>query len=121
MRPLACIDRAGRRQQDPKLLGHGPTLTVLCAQAGMPLAQVPQGFWSLDADLDGESVAVIACPCGEVHRARQLEGPTGGDECPRGYFFDGAAVWVLNSPAEAVTRRVAVPGLDVPDEPPGVH
>lgn len=112
---LPKVDRLGRPQHDLHRIGDGPVLTTLCAQAGMPLRRVPSEFWALDADDRGEPLAIVSCPCGQAHALPLLEGPQGDTlseegnyaDCPRGYWFDGTQVWVLNTPSADGTSIVS--------------
>jgi hypothetical protein len=51
---------------------------------------VPEEFWSVDEDEDGEPLAVIACQCGEEPKLRVAK--TAECQCGRFFLFTGQEV-----------------------------
>jgi hypothetical protein len=81
----------------PRRISSFPLLGV-CLRAGLRCKTVPQEFWSAERDDDGHALALIRCPCGDAPVAELGEWPT-QCECQRSFFYTGAEVLALNSPA----------------------
>lgn len=97
--PIPKVDRVGRPQHDPKRLMHGMEGALWTAER-VPPRLVPDAYWQLDIDADGDPVAVVSCPCGYMPIAPALEALVEclGDACGRYFFFNGKNVWAYNSP-----------------------
>lgn len=82
-------------QQYPRRLGVDSFLRI--AHFGPALAEafersIPEQFWNLDTDEDGDTIAVIACPCGA--EPSQSINRTVECECGRFYLNLGTEVRV---------------------------
>lgn len=96
---------------DRRMLAQMSMMTVLrtWVALGMTLTAIPSEYWAQDVDDDGNTVAIVACPCGhtpsmKVGQARPCRAPEPCDdeeaqwaECPRGYAFSGRTVLVANA------------------------
>lgn len=92
----AALDHLDEERR-PALHRFSPfTLVGVAVTAGMPSRTVPTEFWATDID-DGETVAVVACPCGHEPRIPELK--ILKCECERFYFYGIGGVWSLNTPA----------------------
>ena len=100
-RPMPTVDRAGRPQRDPKRLMAG-IHGILWVAERIPNVLVPPEFWSLDADEDGQEVAVVSCPCGHAPTVALLEAPA-KCECERYFAFTGPDVWSFGRARDGAT------------------
>lgn len=103
---------AVRTGQDPrwKRLGDASEMGVLSgmgwavwlAEHGIAPRLVPSEYWSLDADIGDEPVAVVACPCANEPTVGKRAAPAlcEGPLCERSFFFDGDDVWCFNTPTQ---------------------
>lgn len=85
------IDRIGR--------GHPhkiPLTTFLQTLPAEAMTAIPAEFWSTDANDEGYTEAVIACPCRATPRVEV--GRMSECTCERYFFFTGTDVYVGNSP-----------------------
>lgn len=87
-------DQLGRQQ--PRILGAFGILNMAIKCGMAPPLEVPAAFWALDRGENGNSEAVVACPCGV--EARVQVGCMKTCECDRRYFFAIESVVVFNSP-----------------------
>lgn len=68
---------------------------------GLKRREVPERFWFEARDRGDYAHAVVSCPCGRPVVAEVLAHPEPCEGCQRAYFYDGTAVWALNSPSGA--------------------
>lgn len=66
-------------------------------QGGAPHREVPEAHWKR-CEAEGPTYALVTCQCGERPVVETGAYPV-RCECQRWFFFDGTAVWALNSPS----------------------
>lgn len=88
------VDRLGRPQ--PRILGAFGIINAAISAGAQSPVPVPANFWALDANSEGNSVAVVACPCRSEPRVEA--GCLASCGCGRYYFFAIDRVLVFNSP-----------------------
>lgn len=97
---ITPVDRIGR----PVLHQIG-MLTWFHAIPGLAAqyTTIPEEYWAQDANDEGYTVAVVACPC------RREPAPEAGQlvecECHRFYLFTGRSVMVANGPKQRPKPR----------------
>jgi hypothetical protein len=101
-----------------------PVMLEKYAHWGIPVKEIPGGYWTLDVDDDGYTIAIVACPCGDSPqipagaghccqgdwcRADEQRGvpEPNYEKCPRSYVFTGDSVWVAGSPIERQLQTAA--------------
>ena len=92
-------------RKQPRRLGLPALRSIL---ATIPVVRIPDGFWTLDVNEEGYSIAVVACPCGHTPQVEAGLVVVACENCERGYTFTGTEVFVLNPQPRQLAQDVSL-------------